>query len=256
MPDIISNHNPLVIGGTGGSGTRAVAKICIALGAQLGERLNTSLDCLDFVQFHNRWIKAVHMLGHRGDTISVPHERFAQELNLILSRLKNDIGLRNTDDRVWGWKAPRSILILPALIAACPQMRFIHVIRDGRDMMFSSNQNQAEKHGIHILGPEAMDMEIEERAIRIWNTVNLRAKHIGQTVLGPNYLCIRFEDLCQTPERTIGKIAQFTGLTIDDPKVLDSLVHAPDTIGRWRKNNDKLNLFAVAEEGLKAFKYI
>ena len=42
----------------------------------------------------------------------------------------------------WGWKEPRSIYLVPFLDAAMPSLRFLHFVRDGRDMAFSENQNQ------------------------------------------------------------------------------------------------------------------
>ncbi|BCW93430.1 MAG: hypothetical protein KatS3mg007_1324 [Thermoanaerobaculum sp.] len=56
----------------------------------------------------------------------------------------------------WGWKEPRSIYLLPFWNELMPSLRFIHVIRDGRDMAFSANQNQLRKHGKCILG-ESLD---------------------------------------------------------------------------------------------------
>ena len=126
-------------------------------------------------------------------------------------------------------------------------MRFIHVIRDGRDMMLSLNQNQAEKHGIDILGLQAKNMKIEERAIRIWNSVNLRAKHIGQSTLGANYLCVRFEDLCQTPEETLGIVAEFCGLPIENLEMLSGLIQRPSAVGA--KAMAIANSFDLAKKG-------
>ena len=44
--------------------------------------------------------------------------------------------------RPWGWKHPHSLLLLPLLVDAWPRLRFVHVVRDGRDMAFSANRNQ------------------------------------------------------------------------------------------------------------------
>ena len=43
--------NPVVIGGTGGSGTRAVQSALAAAGVFMGERLNESGDAMDFEPF-------------------------------------------------------------------------------------------------------------------------------------------------------------------------------------------------------------
>ena len=35
-----------------------------------------------------------------------------------------------------------------------PKLRFVHWMRDGRDMAFSENQQQLRKHGETVLGPK------------------------------------------------------------------------------------------------------
>jgi hypothetical protein len=48
-------HQPLVIGGTGGSGTRAVARIVMRAGRFMGSRRNRSEDALDIADFDWLW---------------------------------------------------------------------------------------------------------------------------------------------------------------------------------------------------------
>jgi hypothetical protein len=42
----------------------------------------------------------------------------------------------------WGWKEPNSHIILDCLASRLENMKYIHVIRNGLDMAYSSNQNQ------------------------------------------------------------------------------------------------------------------
>ena len=55
--------------------------------------------------------------------------------------------------RPWGWKEPRSIYLLPFFHQQLPALRFLHVVRDGRDMALSANQNQLRKHGNGLPSP-------------------------------------------------------------------------------------------------------
>src|SRR5208283_3337534 len=52
----------------------------------------------------------------------------------------------------WGWKNPRSIFILPLIQSLYPDFHFVHVVRDGRDMALSVNQNQLRKYYADIFG--------------------------------------------------------------------------------------------------------
>ena len=41
-----------------------------------------------------------------------------------------------------GWKEPNTHIILEKLLIRYPMMKYIHVIRNGLDMAFSTNHNQ------------------------------------------------------------------------------------------------------------------
>src|SRR6266581_3850267 len=83
--------------------------------------------------------------------------------------------------------APRSIYLLPFLRAELPTLKFIHVLRDGRDMALSQNQNQLRKHGAAVLSwRERLFSSMPERAITLWDRVNLRAAEIGESEMGQN----------------------------------------------------------------------
>ncbi len=55
--------------------------------------------------------------------------------------------------QAWGWKAPRSIFLLPFLHIRMQGLTVVHLVRDGRDMPYSRNQNQLHKHGRSVLEP-------------------------------------------------------------------------------------------------------
>ena len=128
--------------------------------------------------------------------------------------------------RPWGWKEPRSVYLLPFLAAELPGLRFLHVVRDGRDMAFSENQVQLRKHGDAVLGasdePEAL------RSIALWREVNLRAADFGERELGDRYLRIRFEDLCaRAGGHACAEVLRFFGLDGDAERIAAEEVQAP-----------------------------
>ena len=117
-----------------------------------------------------------------------------------------------TDGAVaWGWKEPRSIYLLRFWNETMPDVRFLHFLRDGRDMAFSENQNQLTKHGGAVLGDDLRKAKTHTRSIALWNRVNLAAADFGEHVLGPRYLRVRFEDLCAEPEATSGRSSASSG---------------------------------------------
>ena len=128
---------PNVIGATGGSGTRVVARLVREAGVFTGTDLNQYEDALPFGEFSDRWIN--RFVGDAGEPV-VPD--VLDGMRTDFDRVVRDhlVGL-SPSAQAWGWKEPRSIYYLPLLDAALPTVRFIHFIRDGRDMAFSENQN-------------------------------------------------------------------------------------------------------------------
>jgi len=207
---------PGVIGATGGSGTRVVARIVQQGGMFVGSDLNRSLDALDFAAFFDRWVGRELAPGA------------AAELRALVARQHEE-----ADGRPWGWKEPRSVYLLPFLAAELPGLRFLHVVRDGRDMAFSENQTQLRKHGDAVLG--ASDEPDELRSIALWREVNLQAADFGERELGDRYLRLRFEDLCAEPGARVAEVLAFFGLEGDAERIAADEVRAPESIGRWRE---------------------
>jgi hypothetical protein len=239
------NGGPGVIGATGGSGTRVVARIVRAGGMYIGDDLNRSEDALDFAAFSDRWVNAA-VAG------SQPPE-LTDELRALVARQWRR---RPPDARAWGWKEPRSVYLLPILDAELPGLRYLHVVRDGRDMAYSSNQVQLRKHGDAVVGEDAGDAEAL-RSIALWSEVNLRAAEHGERALGSRYLRLRFEDLCADPVPAVQSIFRFFGLEGDVERIAAAEVEAPLTLGRWR-TKDAGAIAALedrAQEALRRFGY-
>jgi len=157
--------------------------------------------------------------------------------------------------RTWGWKEPRSIYLLPFFHRYLPALRFLHVIRDGRDMALSSNQNQLRKHGDAARIPH--DLPPAARSIALWSWVNLEAARYGEERLGGSrYLRTRFESLCERPAETARELMEFAGLD-GDPWAAAREVVAPATLGRWRDASPETiaELERVGGPALRAFGY-
>jgi Sulfotransferase family len=244
---------PNAIGATGGSGTRVVARIVREAGMYTGSDLNAYEDALPFGEYSDRWIN---------DFVRAGGEPAAPEL---LARMQDDLHalVRShladlpSSAQVWGWKEPRSIYLVPFFDAAMPSFRFLHFLRDGRDMAFSENQNQLVKHGDALLGDELRKEKTPVRSIAVWSRVNSAAADYGESRLGDRYLRVRFEDLCAEPGETVQRIYDFFGLE-GDPEAAAAAVRPPDTLGRWqlRRKGIVEALHRTAEPALARFGYV
>jgi SAM-dependent methyltransferase len=235
---------PLVIGGTGGSGTRAVTRIVQRAGWFMGSRLNGSQDSLDVADFDWRWGPDYLRSG----VSEAMREDFERTLDLHLAQ-------RPGDTPRWGWKHPHSYILLPFLAERFPDMRFVHVIRDGRDIAFAKNQNQVSHYGEAALGRPG-DAADPVRRIEYWAWANERAGDDSATLLGERALCVRLEDLCADPEAETSRILRFLDAEDVDPLPVD-VIEPPPTLGRGRRVDGKVTemLEAAAGPTLRRFGY-
>ncbi len=101
---------------------------------------------------------------------------------------------------LWVDKTPANIRYLDYLIRLFPEARFVHLIRDGRDVVASTLK--------------AGHAETLNQACRIWNTA-LNSGAAGKAKELP-ILNVYYEDLVRSPESEIVKIYDFWGVEMPD----------------------------------------
>jgi hypothetical protein len=190
---------PVVVGGTGGSGTRLIVGLLRAVGVAMGHRVNGADDALDFVRLYD-----LHANAWLSGALDVPGFEAG-----LCGALTAHAAAR--PGRPWGWKNPRSVYWLPLLDAAFPGLRYLHVVRDGLDMTTSANQRQLKLHGAQVLGPAMAGLPADEASLRLWTVVNLSAAEFGAG-MGGRYLRVRYEDACDDPRATALAIAAWLGI--------------------------------------------
>lgn len=236
---------PVVIGGTGGSGTRLFARLARAAGFHLGADLNISEDQLEIADFYDRWLNRWLLDPDGCDAPMRIH------LAWVIERHRAG----RPEGEPWGWKEPRSIFLLRFLDAALQGMRFVHVVRDGRDMAFSKNRHQLRKHGATFLGSEG---ELSpHRSIALWARLNGGAADYGEGRMGERYLRLRFEDMLDDPDREAARLARF--LQADQRRLAGAVaLEPPASAGAWRRRDPETiaGLERVAGEALGRFGYL
>ena len=137
----------LLIGGTDGSGTRAIAKTMQSLGVVMKLDDPHTLDVHASARFKG-WTRIVQQVLKEtlsasyelSDLSNITHARLVSVLrysfwNTVKQyRLNNKRQPLNTTGIFVGIKAPATMLLLPLLQQAIGPIKFIHVVRDGRDI--------------------------------------------------------------------------------------------------------------------------
>ena len=246
----------IVVGATGGSGTRVVQQILEGAGVFMGSELNESRDEIHILPYLNgRLNEVLQVVGCIDyEPSDIPDALFAEHKSLIaeaLSAVQADIP---KGQALWGLKQPRSIMMLAFLDQLLPDFRFVHMVRDGRDIAYSKNQNQPTRH-YEALFSEPYDGSASQ-AITMWQEVNLGAARYAEKHLAGRYHCLRYEDLCQNPKEVIQALLDFLGVSADMTPLMQYVGESP-WLGRWKEQTSEevSKLEDAASKALKQFGY-
>jgi len=122
----------------------------------------------------------------------------------------------------WGEKTPSYVKSMRKIEGALPEARFIHVIRDGRDVALSRWKRSLGKDP----APASQVAETWERRIR-------RAQRHGSKV--GHYLELRYEDLVTDTEPNLRRIAEF--LELDwNPVMMRYYEHAAERMSEMARD--------------------
>jgi hypothetical protein len=278
--------SPVAIGGLGGSGTRVVAEILIRVGFYMGGDLNRAHDNLWFTLLFKRpnWFiknskgevaqifKGLRifekvMTGHQDrqlDTLAfiiraaIENDYFSKSIffreknRQVWPRVKTMLcskGYDQTRNIGWGWKEPNTHLYIEYLAKYFGQRgKYIHIIRHGLDMAYSSNQQQLYNWSalFDVQIPTSPE-RLPKAALTYWIKANQRAIDLGKQYFGDRFLVINFDDLCAVPAKEMGKLIQFLELdrSIINMDEIFSLPQRPRSTGRYKLRD--LRLFDQAE---------
>lgn len=104
----------------------------------------------------------------------------------------------------WGDKTPRYMRAMPRITRALPEARFIHLIRDGRDVALSQRERV-------IDGSNVPMSAMGER----WSRRITAAREGASEIPDGSYMEVRYEDLVAEPEPTLRRICTFIDLDFD-----------------------------------------
>lgn len=146
--------------------------------------------------------------------------------------------------RRWGEKTPYYVLHMPLILEMFPGARFIHVIRDGRDVLLSLFGRQ-DDFGVYN----------SYYGAKYWEHYVATGQHWGKRLGPERYLEIRYEDLICDPEPTVHRILDFLGEPSDpavihfrksnEPGKTPLLQQAlkPTNLEKWRTALSRLQLW-------------
>jgi len=126
-------------------------------------------------------------------------------------------------------KTPSNIFAVKALAALFPDARFLHVLRDGRDVLASHREVKRRILATGDLASYAQTHLTRRHVARRWNaavTAHRRAEQDPD--LTGRYLLIRYEDLVREPEAELARLGEFLEISLDARTLHPEQVSAAD----------------------------
>lgn len=240
---------PVAVGGVGGSGTRLVAQLLRGAGIHMGDDLNGSSDTLWFTLLFKRreilgcdeaefdlltdalvaalaggrplapGVEALVRGLARDDRSQLSASWLQERCETLLAAARQP-----AHDRPWGWKEPNTHVVIERLWQRMPGLRYIHVVRHGLDMAYSTNQNQ-----LHLWGSQLFDQAgpaDPARSLAYWCRIHRRM----QDLLAENHqrmYWLDYDALCSDPYNEAEKLCAFLGLDSDIPLPMLAGIRSP-----------------------------
>ena len=244
---------PVAVGGVGGSGTRLVVNLLRAAGLHTGDDLNEASDTLWFTLLFKRsdilrcddaeFDALTRILGdalagtarfddddcRRLRTLA-SHDRLSQHTARWLAERVETLIAAGTGEnpptltRRWGWKEPNTHIVIERLWQRLPSLRYVHVVRHGLEMAYSSNQNQLVFWGDEVLGSQGP--VTPERSLAYWCRVHARMQRLLDTN-AHRMFWLDYDALCHDPAPQVDALCRFLGCDTGDLAPVLAEVHAP-----------------------------
>lgn len=239
---------PIVVFNKSHSGSRLLGQLIEADGVFFGAHQNESSDSLDLLRLvehlvvhHYPGFEALWERGPASDPALVPLVRSVFSDHLA--------GYDRATRGRWGWKLCETLHVLPVIDFLFPGARFLHLVRDGRDVAFCDHvpPNNPFRKKLYFntdridrwRGLRCHRSDYERRS-HVFNALHwANSVNVGRAygaMLRERCIEVRYEALCNDFTATGTRVLQFIGST--DPATtlgrIQPAVYA-SSVGKHRK---------------------
>lgn len=258
------SNAPIIVGGCPRSGTTLLRTMLdshpnIYSGPELAITMQAAKAVID------SW-KAI---GERASgSYGLEDGDFARAYGKAIEHILEEIRIKSGKPRVAD-KMPQSIQHYSTLCWMLPESKFVHIIRDGRDVACSLLDRNDMFHD--DTGEVMSFCKYASSAAQYWNWIVSRGMMLREPHPCSNrYYELRYEDLVTYPRETMKHLLNFLEEPWDD-KVLEHFKFehnmendkglevqpvTPKSVGRWKKDLDDLQKTEVHREAGRLLKFL
>lgn len=215
---------PVVVFNKSHSGSRLLARLMAASGVFMGADCNESADALPVLKLVRYFVEHYHPDASALWDGARPPDGALLGLveGVFADHLRGHDGVQP-----WGWKLCETVYALPLIAFLFPGARFVHLIRDGRDVAFSDHVAPVEpfwqKVFVDAVGVGrwrglaygtmariGYRLDAPRYNMQHWcNSVSLGRRY--GAMLRERYLEVRYEALCRDFAAEAGRVLAFAG---------------------------------------------
>jgi hypothetical protein len=215
---------PVVVFNKSHSGSRLLARLLAASGVFMGADRNASEDALPLLKLVQYFVQHYHPDASAlwDETRPVDGALLGLVEGVFADHLRGHDGIE-----AWGWKLCETVYALPLIDFLFPGARFVHLIRDGRDVAFSDHVAPVEpfwqKVFVDAVGVGhwrglaygtmariGYRLDAGRYNMQHWcNAVSLGRRY--GAMLHGRYLEVRYEALCREFEAEAARVLGYAG---------------------------------------------
>ena len=257
MSDSFKN-GPVFVVGSSRSGTTLMYSILLSSGEFAIYQAETMLLSVckpkygdlsndkNYEKFINDWIRSKQFYRSGLDPVKFQQDAVSHRSSYTeFMRFFMETTARNQGKKRWAEQTPGHVFHLDTLADKFPDAKFVHMIRDGRDVAISRRKlgwtSTSSKGAVRQLVHAALDWE---------ECVKAGLKHSKQ--LGDRYIEIKYEELIENLDSTLKRLNHFLQLNITQDDLQNS------TIGSLGKANTTIDgeMKGVSTKALKRWKTV
>jgi Sulfotransferase family len=235
---------PIIVFNTAHSGSRLLTQLLRDAGVFMGAHLNSSLDSLDLAPVVQRLVGGAMPGGSRSTRQADGDDELAE---FVARQVKKHL-TGAPGGMPWGWKLCETLLVYPEIDRLFPGARFIHLIRDGRDVALSPFVAPKDPYWRRVyFGTDRVQswhgFPMTQRAYQsfghLFNAHRWRYHvDLGRTygaAFGERYIEIRYEDLVLRHDETRAILLSTLGLDAGGVEKSQRMQPHAGSIGKWRR---------------------
>jgi hypothetical protein len=232
---------PVVVIGCHRAGTSLMTEILGRFGIFMGYKVSGHNEALFFLRANQYLMNLGHARWDNPTPVNNLVRVLDQNQNLcdefltffrekLLSQIYGEYWGSPNERPEWGWKDPRNSFTLPIWRHVYPEMKVIHIYRNGVDVAASlqlREQSRGNKFSNHTFSCRCMNLD---SSFSLWSEYTSQCRQVMKTVPAESGLTIQYENLLQNPAEEFLRLESFLKIPTDKIKeIIEALAKTVNT---------------------------